>query len=165
MPLKARRSAHERQQRDVRILASVRSGFSYAEIARAEALSHERVRQIVMHNLQNERKGTRVDPAMLQVARLEPALRLAAKGVANGELRAIGPLLKVMAHLDKYGAAANMRHLEGESVRRKLLARLDRMAARMKANGELEALTGPASDSEAENLDDAESSEEVPVTH
>ena len=40
----------------------------------------------------------------MQIARLEPALRLAARGVADGDLRAIDRLLKVLEILNKYSA-------------------------------------------------------------
>ncbi len=46
-----RRTAREREQRRIRILAMVQSGFSYEAIARDENLSRERVRQIVAQSL------------------------------------------------------------------------------------------------------------------
>jgi hypothetical protein len=38
----------------------------------------------------------------MQFARLEPALRLAARGVADGDVRAIPLLLKLVDRLDRY---------------------------------------------------------------
>jgi hypothetical protein len=151
------RTAHDRRLRDVRILASLRSGFSYSAIARAEGLSHERVRQIVAKGLDEERRGVRVEPALVQIARLEPALRLVARGVGDGELKAIAPLLKVLAQLDKYDATANMLHVEGGSVRKKLLIRLDRMAPRMQADAAPDAVEATAPEPASENLDSPES--------
>ncbi len=83
-----------------------------------ENLSRERVRQIVAQSLEEPEGGTRLDHARVQIARLEPALRLAARGVADGELRAIDRLLRVLDRLDKYGAVAEApAALRGESAR------------------------------------------------
>ena len=38
----------------------------------------------------------------MQFARLEPALKLAARGVADGDLKAIPMLLKLVDRLDRY---------------------------------------------------------------
>ncbi len=126
-----RRTAREREQRRIRILAMVQSGFSYEAIARDENLSRERVRQIVAQSLDEREGGTRLDLARVQIARLEPALRLAARGVADGELRAIDRLLKVLDRLDKYGAVADAKRSVNEGGRERLLAKLNHMAERM----------------------------------
>jgi hypothetical protein len=126
-----RRTAREREQRRIRILAMVQAGFSYEAIARDENLSRERVRQIVAQSLDEREGGTRLDLNRVQIARLEPALRLAARGVADGELRAIDRLLKVLDRLDKYGAVAAATRSEDEGTREKLLAKLNQMAERM----------------------------------
>lgn len=128
-----RRTAREREQRRIRILAMVQSGFSYEAIARDESLSRERVRQIVAQSLDEREGGTRLDLARVQVARLEPALRLAARGVADGELRAIDRLLKVLDRLDKYGAVTDASRANHEGGRERLLAKLNQMAERMMA--------------------------------
>jgi hypothetical protein len=72
-------------------MGMVRSGFSYEVIARDERLSRERIRQIVAQSLKTDDGSNRVDQARVQMARLEPALRLAARGVDNGKLSAINP--------------------------------------------------------------------------
>jgi hypothetical protein len=128
-----RRTAREREQRRIRILAMVQSGFSYEAIARDESLSRERVRQIVAQSLDERQRGTRLDLARVQVARLEPALRLAARGVADGELRAIDRLLKVLDRLNKYGAITDAARSDHEGGRERLLAKLNQMAERIKA--------------------------------
>jgi hypothetical protein len=74
----------------------LRGGHSYEAIARQERLSRERVRQIVAKSLETERGATLPDPNRVQMARLEPALRLAASGVENGNLMAIPQLLRVL---------------------------------------------------------------------
>ncbi len=52
-----RRTAREREQRRIRILAMVQAGFSYEAIARDENLSRERVRQIVASRSTSRRAG------------------------------------------------------------------------------------------------------------
>src|ERR1700722_13028399 len=103
-----RRTAHYREERRIRIMGMVRSGLAYEAIAQEENLSRERIRQIVTQSLQAGDELTRVDQNRLQMARLEPALRLAARGVEEGRLQAISPLLKVLQQLDKYGAVVAM---------------------------------------------------------
>ena len=126
--------AAARDLRRLRILASLQAGLSYAAIGRAEGLSRERVRQIVAKALAEEGAGTKVDHARVQIARLEPALQLAAGAVAEGNLAAIDRLLRVLDRLDRYsavdGAAQNE---EEEDTREKLLAKLNAMAERMVA--------------------------------
>ena len=158
-----RRTAREREQRRIRILAMVQSGFSYEAIARDENLSRERVRQIVAQSLDEREGGTRLDLARVQIARLEPALRLAARGVADGELRAIDRLLKVLDRLDKYGAAADATRSEDAGARERLLTKLNQMAERMMAARKArETSEGPPDEgtdeaAEDENLEDDDS--------
>jgi hypothetical protein len=49
-----RRTARQREERRIRIMGMVRSGFSYEEIARDERLSRERIRQIVTQSLKTD---------------------------------------------------------------------------------------------------------------
>ena len=125
-----RRSAHQREERRIRIMGMIRSGFSYEAIAREFQVTRERIRQIVVASLQAEKNGTRVDQMRVQMARLEPALRLAACSVENGKLSAIGPLLQVLDRLDKYGAVAEAPPPYDGDARERLLAKLDRAAER-----------------------------------
>ena len=129
-PYVVRRTAHERGERQIRIMGMVRSGFSYEAIASDEQLSRERVRQIVVVALA-AKGGTPGDHMRVQRARLEPALRLAAHGVANGKLSAIGQLLRVLDRLDRYDAVADSPPAYDDNAREKLLAKLDRVAARL----------------------------------
>jgi hypothetical protein len=152
--LVVRRTAREREQRRIRILAMVQAGFSYEAIARDENLSRERVRQIVAQSLREPDGGTRLDHARVQLARLEPALRLAARGVADGELRAIDRLLRVLDRLDKYGAVAEAPEPYEESARERLLTKLNQMAERIK-----QARTGPQAGDEPPD-DSADHAEE-----
>jgi len=155
-----RRTAHEREERRIRIMVMMRSGFSYEAIAREHTLTRERIRQIVIASLQMEKGVERIDQMRVQMARLEPALRLAARAVENGKLSAIGPLLKVLDRLDKYGAVAEAPPPYREDARERLLAKLDRVAARLKIpwpNGENPADAAAKATSEAINLEEVNS--------
>ena len=63
-----------------RIFARLQEGASYKDIAVYESLSRERLRQIV--RAATTRRNDQPDHKRMQFARLEPALRLAARGVA-----------------------------------------------------------------------------------
>jgi hypothetical protein len=125
-----RRTARQREERRIRIMGMVRSGFSYEEIARDERLSRERIRQIVTQSLKTDDRADRVDQARVQMARLEPALRLAARGVDNGKLSAINPLLKVLDRLDKYGAVVDIVNKDYEGAHERLMTFINKAAER-----------------------------------
>ena len=88
-------SEKERMLRRERIFARLRAGWAYAEIAQAEGLSSKRISQIVSEALQKRTLDSVPDHAMLQLARLEPALKLAAGALAEGDVGAISPYLKL----------------------------------------------------------------------
>ena len=133
-----RRTARQREERRIRIMAMVRSGFSYEEIARDERLSRERIRQIVTQSLDVDKQATRVDYVRLQMARLEPALRLAARGVENGKFSMINALLRVLDKFDKYGAVAEPAHPYREGAHERLIAKINATAGRVLSPGVLE---------------------------
>jgi DNA-directed RNA polymerase sigma subunit (sigma70/sigma32) len=110
----------------------VREGRSYEEIAEAEGLSRERIRQIVVEALKKREVDAHRDHARLQLLRLAPALRLAAQGVAEGDRRAIVALIRVLDRLDKYQAAGVAEQVYDENTRQKLLDKLNAMARRMR---------------------------------
>ena len=85
-----------------RIFARLQEGASYKDIAAEESLSRERLRQIV--RAATARGKSKPDHKQMQFARLEPALRLAARGVAEGDVKAIPLLLKLLDRLDRYCA-------------------------------------------------------------
>jgi hypothetical protein len=118
----------------MRIFARLQEGWSYETIAQQENLSRERIRQIVSDTLAARAIEPRRDHTRLQIARLDPALRLAAGQVAAGDLRAVDRLLRVLDRLDKYqGVAAAMGDAPGDNRSyEELLAKLGRMAARRK---------------------------------
>ena len=149
-PSGARRTARDRDLRQVRILALLQAGWSYAAIAREEALSRERVRQIVAQAVEAGEGETKLVHAHVQIARLEPALRLAARGVADGELSATDRLLRVLDRLDKYSAIEDAGAPYDENARERLLTKLNSMAKRMLAAREKNVTAGSgARDNEA----------------
>ena len=83
-----------------RIFARLQEGASYKDVAAEEGLSRERLRQIV--RAATARRKEPPDHKQMQFARLEPALRLAARGVADGDVKAIPLLLKLVDRLDRY---------------------------------------------------------------
>ena len=131
LPAPATSRAAARDLRRLRILASLQAGLSYAEIGRAEALSRERVRQIVVKALEEEGAASKLEHARVQIARLEPALRLAAGAVAEGDLAAIDRLLRVLDRLDRYSAVEGAATSEYAGSREKLHSKLNTMAERM----------------------------------
>jgi len=167
-PSPARLSRQGADLRRLRILAQVQAGSSYAAIGREEKLSRERVRQIVAKALEAGGE-TRLDHARVQIARLEPALRLAAGAVADGELAAIDRLLRVLDRLDRYSAVEGADAEADEGAREKLLAKVNAMAERLIAARQAGLAPdaaggppGPAGDAldEAETLVPAEQSVE-----
>jgi len=85
-----------------RIFARMQEGASYKDIAAEEGLSRERLRQIV--HAATTRRSKLPDHKRMQFARLEPALRLAARGVADGDVKAIPLLLQLVDRIDRYCA-------------------------------------------------------------
>ena len=83
-----------------RIFARLQEGASTQDIAAEEGLSRERLRQIV--RAATGRGKSPPDHKKMQFARLEPALRLAARGVAEGDVKAIPLLIQLVDRLDRY---------------------------------------------------------------
>jgi hypothetical protein len=85
-----------------RIFARLQDGAAYAEIAAEEGFSRERLRQIIRAATTPGRGHDGPDHKRMQIARLTPALRLAADGVAQGDTKSISLLLKIIDRLDRY---------------------------------------------------------------
>ncbi len=132
-----RRATRKREFRRIRILAMVQAGWSYAAIGREEAISRERVRQIVAQALEAGESETKLVHARVQLARLEPALRLAARSVADGELSAIDRLLRVLDRLDRYSAIDGADPAYDDNARERLLTKLNTMAENIKRHREI----------------------------
>ena len=127
-PPRKRLTIFGKAARTQRIFARVRQGWAYDEVAREERLSPKRVRQIVSEVLQRREIDDCSEHAQMQLARLQPLLKVAAEAVANGDVRAIAPALRVLDRLDRYQQAASVTRRDEEEIRGKLLAKLNRLA-------------------------------------
>src|SRR6202050_5408739 len=90
-PRRSALSPAARSLRLQRIFARLQDGAGYADIAAEEGFSRERLRQIVRAATAPGRGYDQPDHKRMQTARLTPALRPAADGVARGA-RAVIPL-------------------------------------------------------------------------
>ena len=129
-PVRRRRlGAHGMMFRRRRIFASLREGFTYDEIAADEGVSPSRVRQIVSQELQQRAVDSGAEHAKLQLDRLAPAIQLAAEAMAAGDISAITPYLKALDRLDRYQTVANANQVYDDEARKKLMDKINRMAA------------------------------------
>jgi hypothetical protein len=134
-------------ERRARIFVRMQQGWSYEAIAEAEALSCERIRQIIREALDGRGGEANPDHRRLQLARLDPALRLAGEKVAAGDLKAIDRLIRVLNQMDKYrpaGAGFRVGSSEEEyDARQRILDKLSDVDAR---RGALEDWSPPRAD-------------------
>jgi len=114
-----------------RIFARLREGLSYEEIAAEEGVTLRRIRQIVAEVLQKRAIDSGADHAKLQLDRLAPAMQLAAEAIAAGDVAAIAPYLKVLDRLDRYQSVAVANQAYDDEARKKLLEKLNRVAANL----------------------------------
>ena len=98
----SRLNAYTKAVRRERIFARLRLGWTYGKIAGEEGVSERRVHQIVSDALRRQGVDSASDHALLQFVRLEGAHALAAEAIDAGDLKAIGPYLKVLDGLDRY---------------------------------------------------------------
>ncbi len=82
---KKRLDARGRVLRRGRILARLREGWAYDDVAREEELTTERVRQIVREALAERIVDDETDHAKLQWRRLAPAMPIAGMAVDDSE--------------------------------------------------------------------------------
>ena len=68
-----------------------------------------------------------VDHAHLQLERLMPALRIVGEAIGRGELKAVGPLIKVIDRLDKHQDTVVAKHSYGPEERQRLLDKVNRL--------------------------------------
>ena len=71
------------------------------------------------------------DHAKLQLARLQPAMRIAAEAVADGCVEAIAPLLEALDRLDRYQRTAKVNQVYDEEARKRLFDKINRVAANL----------------------------------
>jgi Mor family transcriptional regulator len=119
-----------RAARIKRIFARLNEGLGYDEIAREERLTARRVRQIVTEVLDRREVDGDSAHALLQLGRLGPALRAAGEAVAEGDVRAIAPLVKVLDWLDRYQKTA--RTIRADVKRKRLPASDEVVMAELK---------------------------------
>ena len=110
-----------------RIFARLREGASYEEIAGEEAVSRERIRQIVSEVLQKRSVDSGADHAKLQLDRLAPVMQLAAEAVAAGDVTAIAPYLRVLDRFDRCQTVAGANQVYDDEARKKLLDEINRI--------------------------------------
>jgi predicted transcriptional regulator len=155
-PARPRLKPYTKALRRERIFARVRVGASTADIAREEGLSEQRVRKIIADTLKKQEVDDLPDHALLQLFRLESALALAGKAIEGGDLKAIPPYLKVLDHLDLYRKASVRKQIYDDAARERLFAKINRVAARIEANGRRSASKAPTARPEATPKPDSE---------
>ena len=107
---RARMRAAARERREARarergeILDLVVSGYAYEAIADSLGLSVRSVRRATEKAIAQRRLDGGADYVHLQVLRLTKAMRVVDLNLDEGDLKAVAPLLKIIAQLDKYHA-------------------------------------------------------------
>ena len=91
-----------RAARTKRILTRVRDGFAYGDVAREEKITVRRVQQIVADEIKRREADEGATHANLQLDRLGYAMRVACEALAEGDVKAIAPFVKVIDRLDRY---------------------------------------------------------------
>ncbi len=77
-------------------------GFTHQQIAAARKVSVAVVRRDIAKAIRARQAETRESHAQLQIARLTKGLAVVAHHIERGDLSAVGPLVKVVAALDRY---------------------------------------------------------------
>jgi hypothetical protein len=160
-PRRPRVTAQDREIRRLRIFAGRQAGLSYDEIAQAENLTSERIRQIVVDTLERRLLDPVRDHARLQIARLDPALRVAAEQVATGDLRAVDRLIKVLDRMDKYQGIAASVAGQDENESKRLFAKLLQAVENHNATREAEEAQRKAAGEEDRQAGAAEAAERM----
>jgi hypothetical protein len=130
---KRRLNAHFRELRRTRIFMRLREGRPHTEIAREEGVTDTRIRQIISETLKKRVGDAPTDYAVLQLMRLEPALRLAAEAVVSGDIKAVRYYLKLLDQLDSRQPAAAAPQAGDDAACERLNAKMSRTAVRLHA--------------------------------
>ncbi len=128
-PARSRLNPYTKALRRERIFARLSLGWTYDKIAREEGVSDRRIRQIVADALRRQELDDPTDHAIIQLMRLDAAHELAARAVDSGDLKAIDSLLKVLERMDRYHKAAACKAAYDDAARKRLFAKLNRVAA------------------------------------
>ncbi|MGD0639505.1 MAG: LuxR C-terminal-related transcriptional regulator [Roseiarcus sp.] len=102
----ARERRQERLRRDEDILDLLVSGYTQETIADKLRLSAKTVRRATARAIARRRLDGGAHYVHVQAMRLAKAMRVVDLNLENGDIRAVEPLLKVMAQLDRYHALA-----------------------------------------------------------
>jgi hypothetical protein len=128
-PARPRLDPFTKAERRERIFARLRLGWTYEKVAREEGVSDRRIRQIVADALRRQELDDPTDHAIIQLMRLDCAHALAAQAVDAGDLGAIDSLLKVLERMDRYHKAGTRKAVYDAAARKRLFAKLNRVAA------------------------------------
>jgi hypothetical protein len=139
-----------RELRRVRIFMRLREGRAHTDIAREEGLTDTRIRQIIHETLKKRDANAPTDDAMLQLMRLEPALRLAAEAVVSGDIKAVHYYLRLLDQLDPRQPATAAPQAQSDAARKR--PEMGQTAALLQASIDVQAGSpaGRASATEAE---------------
>ncbi|HEX9169301.1 MAG TPA: hypothetical protein VF886_10325 [Roseiarcus sp.] len=132
-PKRPKLNPYTKALRRERIFSRLRLGWPYEKIALWEGISQQRVRKIVSDALARQTMDDGPDHALLQLFRLEAAHELAAEAVAAGDLKAIGPYLKLLDAIDHYQKAGSRKVVYNAAAREKLFAKMNRVVTRIEA--------------------------------
>jgi hypothetical protein len=116
------------------ILAALVAGASVDEIATTQQLSRKRVEKLLREELQRLWVAPAREYARLQIARLENIIAILRAKAGKGDLPSIDRVLRILDRMDRYHGFSKFLPAppeRDESVREKLLIRLDRAAAGM----------------------------------
>ena len=102
----ARERRGERARLEAVVLDLVVSGYAVETIAGKLQLSVKAVRRAIARAIERRRLDAGAHYVHLQVMRLTKALRVVDHNLDRGDLKAVQPLLKVIAQLDEYHAPA-----------------------------------------------------------
>jgi hypothetical protein len=127
--IRARKSVVRRKRGEVkalmrnRLLELLVSGISHNMIARELGLNVASVRRQIAGALEARPVETPRQYVALQTARLEKAIMIADQVMERGDVRAIGPLLKTLAQLDRYhGLALRLASARPDETKRATLS-------------------------------------------
>jgi hypothetical protein len=131
-PARSAAASHKRAMRANRIFARMLEGQPYQAIAKAERVTDRRVRQIVQEWLHRWDIDPSEEYVLVQIARLEGALRMIEREIADGKLAAVPHLIKVLDRLDSYHGGGLYTPPLGVSAKDKGVAiksKMERLAA------------------------------------
>ena len=127
-------NARFKELRRARIFMRLREGWPRTQIAREEGLTYTRIRQIINETLKKRVVDAPTDDAMLELMRVEPALRLAAEAVVSGDIKVVRYYLKLLDQLDRPRPAAAAHQTDDDAARETLHPKMGRTAARLEAS-------------------------------